>query len=236
MAGAGSTTNLHFQCIHGLGHGLTLFFNHNLLRPLRYCDYLDATWAQSCYGGVFMENIVWSQSPESDRSASPGETVIEDDPHYPCNSVADKYKWECYAMQSSVILYLNGWDFQNAFAECDNAPGKYVSTCYYSMGRDIAGFAQHDPVESRHLCLMSEPPNRTWCFQGAAKTLVNLSGTADRGFVLCRHAPRDSKESCYGAIGEMVSAQSNDRVFRQEECAKALEPLGEELCRKSAGV
>jgi hypothetical protein len=32
----------------------------------------------------------------------------------------------------------------------------------------------------------------------------------------------------------MVSAQSNDRVFRQDECAKALEPVGEELCRKSA--
>jgi hypothetical protein len=233
---AGSNTNLNFQCLHGLGHGLTLFFNHNLLRPLRYCDFLADTWQQaSCYGGVFMENIVWSQSPESDRSQSPGETVIDEDPHYPCNSVAEKYRWDCYAMQSSVILYLNGWDIEEAFVECDNAEEAYISACYYSMGRDVAGYTQHDPVASRQLCMLSQPPNRTWCFDGAARTLVNLEGTTEGAFELCRHAPSDSKERCYRAIGEMALAQSSESGYIEQACAEALEPLGETMCLRSAG-
>lgn len=234
---AASNTNLNFQCLHGLGHGLTLFFNHNLLRPLRYCDFLADSWQQkSCYGGVFMENIVWSQSPESERSLAPGETVIEEDPHYPCNSVAEKYRWDCYAMQSSVILYLNGWNFEEAFAECDQAERAYISSCYYSMGRDIAGYAKHDPRQSRELCLLSEVPYREWCFDGAARTLVNLEGTTEGAFDMCLHAPQDSKQRCYLAIGEMALAQSSDPTFLEQDCGKALEPLGEKLCLESSGA
>ena len=54
---------LKFQCVHGLGHGLMMYLDHNLPKALQYCDYQAADWdRQSCYGGVFMENIIYAQS------------------------------------------------------------------------------------------------------------------------------------------------------------------------------
>src|SRR5262249_30305537 len=44
--------NLRFQCVHGMGHGLSLYFDHDLNRTLTNCDYLRSDWDRtSCYGG-----------------------------------------------------------------------------------------------------------------------------------------------------------------------------------------
>jgi hypothetical protein len=53
-----------FQCIHGMGHGLTMFFGHHLPRALEACDLLSDNWdRQSCYGGAFMENGMAATMP-----------------------------------------------------------------------------------------------------------------------------------------------------------------------------
>ena len=50
---------IRFQCVHGMGHGLTMLYNHDLPRGLAGCDLLLDGWdRRSCYGGAFMENIV----------------------------------------------------------------------------------------------------------------------------------------------------------------------------------
>ncbi len=53
-----------FQCLHGMGHGLTMFYGHDLPVALEGCDLLSSSWDQrSCYGGAFMENIMNSTAP-----------------------------------------------------------------------------------------------------------------------------------------------------------------------------
>src|SRR5690606_4089994 len=48
----------YFQCVHGLGHGLTILNDHDLLKGLAGCDLLTGAWERdSCYGGAFMENV-----------------------------------------------------------------------------------------------------------------------------------------------------------------------------------
>ena len=52
-----------YNCVHGLGHGLTINFQHDVLKSLAFCDALPTDWdRQSCYGGVFMEMIVSFQN------------------------------------------------------------------------------------------------------------------------------------------------------------------------------
>ncbi len=34
------TEFVRFQCLHGLGHGLTMHFEHDILKALEYCDFL----------------------------------------------------------------------------------------------------------------------------------------------------------------------------------------------------
>src|SRR5690242_3305658 len=56
---------LRFQCVHGMGHGLTMYYDHDLPRALTGCDLLRVEWdRESCYGGAFMENVVHATSPQ----------------------------------------------------------------------------------------------------------------------------------------------------------------------------
>ena len=233
---AGSNQNLKFQCLHGLGHGLSLFFNHNLLRPLRYCDFLSSEWERrSCYGGVFMENIVWAQRPANQQQVFDGESVIPEDLHYPCNAVAAKYQQDCYFMQSSTILWLNGFDFGAGFAECDRAPVKYVDLCYRSMGRDIAGYTHHRPEPSFDLCSHGRRDRIGSCLAGVAQTLINLQGTTDDAFRFCGMAERSGeKYSCYQAIGHAVTGLGAGQPG--EECAKAGKQRWIAVCEQAAGA
>src|SRR5207248_1554112 len=113
---------------------------------LKMCDYLRSDWDRSsCYSGVFMENVMFEWH---DRSASSGEHASHahsrsglvylrsDEPLYPCTIVGDKYRRECYMMQSSAILMFNNSDLSDAFRVCDNAPTEVIMYCYRSMGRD----------------------------------------------------------------------------------------------------
>ena len=57
----GAANALRFQCLHGLGHGLTANAEHDIFRALRLCDALEGDWDRgSCYSGVFMENIIFA--------------------------------------------------------------------------------------------------------------------------------------------------------------------------------
>ena len=50
---------LWFQCLHGLGHGVTIAAGYELGRALALCGRLADPWAREiCYGGVFMEDWV----------------------------------------------------------------------------------------------------------------------------------------------------------------------------------
>ena len=47
-----------YQCLHGLGHAIMYFATYNLTNSLDVCDALEDDWSRnSCYGGVFMENL-----------------------------------------------------------------------------------------------------------------------------------------------------------------------------------
>ncbi|HEX6371100.1 MAG TPA: hypothetical protein VF006_19435 [Longimicrobium sp.] len=53
------TTFLFFQCAHGVGHGLMAVHDNHVPMSLDACDLAtDDFIRRSCYGGVFMENVV----------------------------------------------------------------------------------------------------------------------------------------------------------------------------------
>ncbi|MDP8956754.1 MAG: hypothetical protein M3N24_07335 [Actinomycetota bacterium] len=233
--GATTDIDLKWQCLHGLGHGLTLFFDHNLLRPLRYCDFLSADWdRRSCYGGVFMENVIWGQNRRA-AGASVGEGVITEDLEYPCNAIDDKYKTDCWLMQTSTILPMVNWDFDRAFAACDDAEKAYVSLCYESMGRDLAGYTLHRPVATGQLCLRGDARFQGHCFSGAAKQLVDFHGRTDGAVRMCAAGPKSAKPQCYQALGEIAYFYwSDDEQRRRAECGKARVPKWIAVCEQAA--
>jgi hypothetical protein len=61
---------IRFQCVHGMGHGLTMLYKHDLKQGLQGCDLLSDDWDRhACYGGAFMENIVNVTNPHHPASA-----------------------------------------------------------------------------------------------------------------------------------------------------------------------
>jgi hypothetical protein len=230
---ADQVLTLRFQCLHGLGHGLTFHFEHDLVKALAHCDYLPSTWDQgSCYGGAFMENAIlfWQQRTGGsgavhDHVKDHKPFVKAEDPLYPCTVLADRYLHECYQMQTSNVLTLNGYNFAEAFKVCDNAQARWKDVCYHSMGRDVSGYTLRDSAKSVELCMLGSPAHRAFCFQGAVRNFIHIDWKTDKAMPFCSSVPADGKDACFRAIGEELVFIHTDAVRRASECAKAEAPF-----------
>ncbi len=232
-----------FNCFHGLGHGLTMHFNHDIKQALTLCDKLSMTWdQQSCYGGVFMEGVVTGVKGSQHHNEHHGKNdhhhhaklVDPNNPLYPCSELDPKYLRECYMMQTSIILHLTHYDFAKSFAVCDTAPKGMRPTCYQSMGRDISGHTLRNIEQSIRLCQLGTAIHRNRCFIGVVKNFLNVSGRAsDNAFEFCRQTPEAHKKDCYHAIGEELLVLYAKTQQRAPKCTHAETPYIQD-CRRGA--
>lgn len=124
-----------YNCLHGLGHGLTIQFRYDVLKSLAFCDALPGSWdRESCYGGVFMENIVTFQQarraqPVGHHHHEATSFLNPQDLLYPCSVLTEKYLRACYLMQTSAVLTFLNYDFAQAFTQCARVEG--------SIGRPV---------------------------------------------------------------------------------------------------
>src|SRR5690606_27389891 len=72
-------------------------------------------------------------------AAEPFVPIDPEDPHYPCTIVGEQYLAACYGMQTTVMLHLNGQNFEAAAKTCDGAPSTVRRVCHQSLGRDASG-------------------------------------------------------------------------------------------------
>lgn len=176
----------HYNCVHGMGHGLMAVQDDKLFQALESCDKLTGSWQQqSCYSGVFMENVM--------NEINPGEHsdyLKADDPLYPCSAVADKYKQQCYLMQTSHALTVVGYDYAKVFALCSSLAAPFDATCYQSLGRDVSGQSSSNQQRTIELCMLgSSPAARENCFTGAVKDFISYYHSDVQGLKLCQAIP-----------------------------------------------
>ena len=185
-----------YNCLHGLGHGLTIQFRYDLLKSLAFCDALPGSWdRESCYGGVFMENIVTFQQAQRAQPAQSGSGhhhheatsfLNPQDLLYPCSVLNEKYLRACYLMQTSAVLTFLNYDFAQAFPQCARVAGEHQTTCYRSLGRDISGYTLRDAVRVNELCRLGQADQIRQCFIGAVKDFILTDANPDPGPALCR--------------------------------------------------
>jgi hypothetical protein len=156
---------LRFQCLHGLGHALLFFSRYQLLQSLEVCDVLPEDWSRnSCYGGVFMENV-FNAMPET-RDLSPT------DYHYPCSKLNPKYQAECYGMQTSRMTEM-GLSTEQLFQECDKT-GEYRQQCSASVGRDLSNIVRAGQIRpTAEKCEVVTGENRFACMRGVVYALID---------------------------------------------------------------
>jgi hypothetical protein len=192
----------YYNCVHGLGHGVTIRFDNDIFKALPFCQAFssDKAWEkESCYSGIFMQNIV------VDGIGHQSKNLRADDPVYPCNAVAADQKHPCYLMVTSNILKAVGWDYKKAFGICDGVEGAYISTCYQSMGRDISGSFLLDSKETISHCSLGDPRMQAHCYIGAVKNDVFNDRNTRKANELCSLVPEKFKGDCIGARDEAAA-------------------------------
>ncbi len=194
------------QCLHGIGHGLMAWSSYDLFEALKNCDLLGRG-AESCWSGVFMENIVGglaSNASDEEKETRDGHSTkyLNEDPQMPCSIVDEKYKSSCYFLQTSRMIVLFNSDFQKVAQECARSPEIYHSVCFQSMGRDVSPQAKNNPERAIELCQNApEGKDRLDCLDGAVQDTFWDPAGQETALRFCEHltAP-DELMRCYMVI------------------------------------
>ena len=182
----------YYNCVHGLGHGIMSESENELFHSLAVCDNLSGDWERrSCYGGVFMENIM------VDNRAEKTKFLKRDDLMYPCNAVALAYKEQCYLMQTSYALSKNGYNFTNVFELCGKVDEQFRNTCAQSIGRDASGNSVSDVARTVEKCSLAlDDDQEKNCIIGAVKDFISYYHGGDKAQMLCLAFPERFQENC----------------------------------------
>jgi hypothetical protein len=188
----------HYNCVHGMGHGIMALEDSDLFKSLKLCDgYTDPWEGQSCQGGVFMENVMNEINPGKHSSY-----LKQDEPLYPCTAVDNKYKEQCYLMQTSHALIVVNQDYNKVFSLCAGVEAPYNATCFQSLGRDVSGQSSSDQQRTIDLC-MQGPSDlaKSNCFTGAVKDFISYFHSDKQGLAMCAAIPDTTLSSACSLVG-----------------------------------
>jgi hypothetical protein len=201
IAAKGEYSFYHYNCVHGLGHGLMFVKDGDLFASLSSCDPISNSWERtSCYGGVFMQNIMNEQTPDSDVKTG-SKYLKADQPMYPCTAVDYKYKDQCYLMQTSYALQTVSYDFSKVFGMCGQVDPDFKDTCYTSLGRDASGNSISNVDTTREKCLLGQTEEaQKYCIHGAAMDFVSYFHSDQQANNLCKSMPASLSADCLNVV------------------------------------
>lgn len=186
-----------YQCVHGLGHGVTAYRQYDVEKALSDCDLLASPWQkESCWGGVFMENID-GKFAHAMGLEQQGRLTDDGSDFWPCLSVGEGYRPACLRMITARILPKHGrdWDYtKKACAGLSN--DSYRRSCFESYGRDAAGeslSAGLDRVNT--LCDAAPADMRDTCYETAAAVVATHYADPTKADPICVKA-KEYRSAC----------------------------------------
>lgn len=188
------------QCVHGVGHGLMAWTTYEIHDALRLCDKMPTEMDQaSCHSGVFMENVVGGLSGVMGHKT---QYLRDDDPHYPCNVVVERYVPGCYFYQTSHMLNVFDRDFSRVAEACTDAPEAARGHCFLSYGRDVGGATRKDPMLAIQYCGHAAPgADRVACIEGAVQDRFWEASGAEGALDMCGLLVEPAEQDvCYRVI------------------------------------
>ncbi len=228
----------NFQCLHGVGHGLLAYVDYDMPQAIKECQKLPDSFSQtSCYGGMFMENILTGQGlGASEKKDHTTKWVNKTDPYFPCNKI-DKdqaLQYQCYQMQTSWMLKLASYDFNIVAKQCLNAPDDIKSVCFKSFGRDAAGHTLRNPQKILDICA-KVPQQKDYymqCLTGAVNVIVDFwgPGLKDQASQLCALTPESHRKNCYQIVAGRLPNLFKEKSDQQKVC-QTFEPAYQNLCQ-----
>ena len=232
----------NFECLHGVGHGILAYFDYDMPQTIIECKKLPDGFSQSsCYGGMFMENILTGQglgAGDIDKNGDihTTEWVNKNDPYFPCNKI-DKdqiLQYQCYQMQTSWMLTLSKYNFNTVAKQCLNAPNNMQQACFKSFGRDEAGYTLRNPKKIIEICnIVSDQGNYYMqCIEGALNVIVDFWGPGLKGQTseLCSITKEPYKKTCYQILAGRLPGLFQE-LDKQKKICDTFEPAYQNLCQ-----
>jgi hypothetical protein len=174
------------------------------------------------------------------RHSAPASAVTlfkPDDLHYPCNATAERYRRECYNLQSDLILPAVKQDYAKAGKICDAAGAPpLVRACYAGLGRNASGAAifAFDGIKRR--CDTASDWGKPYCYEGAVRHLAYAPSELPRGIAFCRTLPAGAVRSrCWGGLGLQIAGFFSELEPRRKAC-ESEHPDDVASCTHGAGV
>jgi hypothetical protein len=202
-------------CYHGLGHGLMYVTASDLRKSLDYCDLLQGSNNDDCYGGVFMEYA-------ASKAVGPLSNDIDMQDVTYCDALTDHQKDACYGRQGVNYLSFAKGDVATAMNLCLRLPPQYQSGCFEGVGTNNPSPSKSD-VQAGTDCLhaldVSGDAYRG-CIVGSLNFIVQLDRGALTGTVdFCETAPEKYKPLCYSHAGAGASYWLKTGETLAEKCA-----------------
>ena len=192
----------HRNCAHGIGHGFMLILRGDLPAALQSCDTLRDSWERrSCYGGVFMQNVM---------ALGRSRYLRRGDPLYPCGELADRHRTMCYKKQAGYALFARNGDIGAVFALCARVEPAFRGPCDEGLGTSVAVhhlkevFAEGDlrRLTLDACALGAGQADRAACVAGAVRALINFDHGVRRAVALCSAAPALLRLGCRRTVRE----------------------------------
>ncbi|WP_420130565.1 hypothetical protein [Longimicrobium sp.] len=205
------TTFLFFQCAHGVGHGLMAVHDNHVPMSLDACDLAsDKFIRDSCYGGVFMENVVSVTHPHHTAEGHAG--TQEAHGGHDAQPAADAHA-------------AHGAAGQHAHAGADAHAG------HGAAGQQAQAAMQHTPWrplnrdDPLYPCNAVAEKYQEACYMMQTSAILYFNGgdVAATGRA-CEGAPASMQALCFGSLGRDITALAS------QQHARSLE-----LCGRTAG-
>src|SRR6184192_1924922 len=192
----------YFNCVHGLGHAVMAVRDDELFDALHDCDGLTGAMEQNaCVNGVFMENLIvdGAHGGHYSKYLKPGE------PLYPCTAVGERYKAECFDIQTSYALGVVQGDFAKVFALCADVAAPFRKNCYQSLGRDAATISLNQvPGTVARCALGTDREQQANCVVGAVLDFVYYYHSDVQAKQLCAALDAALQDVCTRTTAKVV--------------------------------
>lgn len=240
-----------FQCLHGLGHGLTMFYRHDLPRALGACDYLEAAWdRKSCYGGAFMENIMTVTSPhhpatelaEGEGASESGASRGGEEPGDAGAAEAHDHPTEAHdaaAENDDPYVTASGWkalDPEDPLYPCSALDERYWRECYLMQTSAMLYLNQGDIAAAARGCDQAPERMRDTCYRSLGRDISSYTlQDHEESIRLCKEADEAYVGSCYvGLVKNFIdlTAETDDAF---EFCREVEGDAEKKMCYEAIG-
>jgi hypothetical protein len=238
---------LFFQCAHGMGHGLMALHGNDLPAALEACDLAsEESVRSSCYGGVFMENIVLVTHPHHTAAGHAGHAGS------PAGGAGTGHDHAGHAGHGAAAAHDHGaaagparpaWrplDRTRPLYPCTEVDERYHEACYTMQSSAILFFNGGDVAATARACEQAPPAMVAVCIASLGRDVTALAAQDHRRSIeLCARtrgvAGGQAEGWCLGAVAENLVNLAADPDEGLRFCRAVPGAENKRVCYRSVG-